>query len=234
MGSKRVRPGPIGTFMGIQKVRSLQADATVCGQTRVVEWDIADGVFTISGIRSFPEMVEVLDRLGEGGVSEAHLAPDEVVGQEDHRQEVAEAAEEVHRAVTAGQVPLAMPVTQPTKAGEVRPHFDLPASEKTPPKGEAATPSSSTVKTAASSESSPSSSPAGGEDLSVFANMAKFAEVVAEVRKRVAADDYVAIMAYCKKLQDIGDVCAPLDQLGARLEERLKTHLAGKGVTVPL
>lgn len=73
---------------------------------------------------------------------------------------------------------------------------------------------------------------AGKDDLGAFANMQKLAEVVVEIRRR-GHESYEAIRAYCEKLQGIGDVCPPLDQIGARLEERLKVHLSRLGIQTP-
>jgi hypothetical protein len=263
--------------MGIQRVKQLTAEAEVCGQTRLISWDVdAEGTFVIVGVKDYEEVGKILRKLeAEQPVAEEVASKEQLVAYDN-----SEAVAEVSSAASRGTIPLAVPVTQPVKAETGFPKFDLPATGMVPkvvdeltqeaqkngeydrPKGGGAAAVSAAGSTKV--EVSPTSSvsgPQAGEtasgvtgsatsstgpgDLSVFANMTRFADVVAEVRRRLggsAANEYAVILARCVELQAIGDVCPPLDSLltgkgpeadKARLEDRLKTHMTTLGLAVP-
>jgi hypothetical protein len=122
----------------------------------------------------------------------------------------------------------------PQAAPAVAVNVHVEAAKAEPPKETAAASTTLAPSASPASQTPPapaSRSDAPTEDYKVFANFTKLSEVVGEVRAR-GNDDYVKILGYCKRLADLGDICPPIDVLAGqgKLEERLRVHLAGKGV----
>jgi hypothetical protein len=203
--------------MGIHKFKQFEVEAEVCGQVRTVSWEATEGIMAITGIHSFAEAVEILHELALGGVvsmgmeeTPTKTAADDRAAPPVPTEEFAAAENALQHQARSGMVPAAVPVTKPLD-GKPLPKFeDKLASE------------------------SPRMAAVTSDDMAVFGRMVKIGEVVEELRKR-GHHTYEAILAECRKMAGVGDVCPPVDQLHAAgtLEDRLKVHLAGKGIAVP-
>lgn len=230
--------------MGIQKLKELRADATVCGQTREINWCEDDGMFVVDGVKSFAEAMELLEALGRGGISEMDPSPPVDVSGMSEEQfkdytrrkygfDAPSMPNPAADTTPARQAPEEAAAAVKKAAEEIVAKVQLLKQEAAPAPLEP--PSSielpGTKPSASTSSTAPAAS-AGGEDYAVFGTHTKLSEVVEEIRKR-GHNTYEAILAYCKKLQDMGDISPPIDQYGAKLEERLKVHLSGKGLKVP-
>ena len=107
------------------------------------------------------------------------------------------------------------------------------AAKSEPPKATAAptTPAPSALQASSTPPAPAAPSDAPKEDLAIFGRFTKLSETVKEIRRR-GVEDFTAIVDYCKRLGDLGDVCPPIDALVSQgqLEARLKVHCAGVGV----
>lgn len=223
--------------MSVLKFRKLEVEAEVCGQVRVVGWDLEAQVFVIRGVASFPEVVEVFAKLATGGVTsfsgDALQDMAAAVTEEREQSEVDQAVQKLRQDVASGKVP---PATTPVSTRPLDKPIDQAIADLKRHEPRPGDPEHRETKVAEDPKAPGQETPkASGEattsdgELASFANMTKLGQVVKEAQGR-GYGTYPELLAYLTKLQDIGDVCPPVDALGKQLEERLKVYCVGKGI----
>jgi hypothetical protein len=207
--------------MAIMKFKGFVVEAEVCGQQKTVEWNGVD--LRIEDVTSMGEAAAVIKALASGGNAAFAVGEIEAMVELTAKDVTPEPPPFVTatKTITMKVEDISPERVEIKEAAKVEPPKAEPSAALAP----SASPSSAPAAASAASPASPS------EDLAVFGRFTKLSEVVAEVRAR-GNEDFPKILAFCKRLADLGDICAPIDSLTGlgKLEERLKVHCAGKGV----